>query len=81
MKEQDKDISFIKAPARWPGLVLPVKRRTGGGVPDLGVIFEQDLTTVVFCNLWELSPEKIKGAAREKYSSVEDLVAAGWIVD
>lgn len=63
--------------ARGRRLPVPVKRYSGNVWPTLGVITESSLTTVIEHNMFEPAAD----APKHEYKTVEELVAAGWMVD
>jgi hypothetical protein len=74
------DAVMIRDPNRWPGETLCLKKRpkegekTGVmGYSAYGVITTPDLPITIY-----LRPDFI---AAVKYNSVEELLAAGWLVD
>jgi len=83
MSEKD----FILHPERWPKWpILPMKHKDG----RVGIIVaaKDYLSTVFLINIWELGEvaRTIRDLTnpnipREQYSSVDEMLAAGWKVD
>lgn len=85
MQVNEKDRKMMSNPKTWPNWpLLPVKRETANGY-EVGVIaaIKGQLTWVYLCNFWGLvaKSESMKDARILKYNSLDELLAAGWIVD
>jgi hypothetical protein len=87
--EQD-EIRRMSTPREWPNLVLPVKNRKekqDGGFPLLGVMFdspdEKTRLTVFLIGMYQLHEHKgdLKDIPRREYTSYDEIVQAGWVVD
>ena len=87
-----RDLLILKTPALWPTWpLLAVVRHKPGDEKDLGVLCDFEglsgktgFQAVVFLtNIFTL-PETLDGLLalpKEEFSTVEDLMSAGWVVD
>lgn len=82
------DAEMMADPERWPRWpCLPLKKPgPRGQTPRHGFLLAQEgmLTTIHIGSIFDV--ERVNGAARsqgeqERYSSVAEIVAAGWMVD
>ena len=76
-------VEMLKRPHLWPkNPVLPLKRQRGDGDLDYGLLFDATPETrwTVFLGLLYLVDDLTKCPA-EVYTSAEEIVAAGWVVD
>ena len=79
-KEPVSDLAFMRDGSRWPNIVLPVKRRGKGGMPECALLWDPDVPTLILANMWD-APEKVLDAPTKKYSTFEELVQDGWAID
>lgn len=74
------DLEMMKDPYSWPHLVLPLKKPgAGGGWPEFGVMLAKD-TNVYLCNMFDL-PRDMSSCPKKEYTSLEEVVADGWVID
>jgi hypothetical protein len=91
-KAGQRDLLFLATPRLWRiWPLLPVVRYREHGDPELGVLFDLGgacglyghRCTVFLANLF-LLPETLDGflaLPREVFDTVEEVAAAGWVVD
>lgn len=60
--------------------VMPVRRRTDRGLPDVGIIFPDAPNEVVTINVWALpmTEAQLAEQPRETFRSPRALIEAGW---
>lgn len=80
------DLEMMKDPGNWPNWpVLPVKNTKNDGFPVIGVITCNGLPIVYIKNMFDLVTgklsEQLKDVPMKTYSSFEELIEAGWVVD
>lgn len=84
--KEKPDYSFVLNPQKWPNWpFLPMKRYVQNKhLPEFGVIMTRmGLSTIFDANLFDLpkTEEGWKALKHKKYSSVEEMLQDGWIVD
>ena len=75
------DKEFILNSDNWPSWPhLPMKR---GESPnqELGVMVAGNPQTIFLINLYEINPETFKTCKSIIYTSIDDLLADGWMID
>jgi hypothetical protein len=83
------DVKFMQDTVNWPNWpFLTVKKYyKEDGVPDVGLMIDGYKATVYHVNMWELGAnpdldsDVFKNAKKSEYSSYEEAVDDGWIVD
>lgn len=76
------DGAMIRNRECWPqDTILPLKnyqQRDANGFPRLGYITSEDRLTIVFSNAFFPGDPSVE---KQSFQSVDDMLAAGWIVD
>ena len=79
MDRKKKDIKMMNTPDDWPAWpFLPLKRYIESHKsPECAILLAGHGPKVVKCNMWSYDPK----AETIEYTSFQELVDAGWIID
>jgi hypothetical protein len=82
--DTSRDRAMILDPYKWPLFYLPLKRSVqGGGMPEIALLrsasTEPDVERTVEINMSVYGP--LGDVTTVKYSTVDELLADGWVVD
>lgn len=92
MTQTFDDLAFLTDSQKWPNYPMcPVKNYNNpkpGGFPEMGVVVASEgpaFPSVILCNMWSLveayQKGETEGIEKKEYSSLEELLADGWVVD
>jgi len=72
---------FMSHPSQWP--LLPVKKYTkNDAIPSFGFMIEGRPLTVYHGSVYDLEdPVDLNAINHSDYQAVDELLAAGWVVD
>jgi hypothetical protein len=82
---EPKDLTMMKSATQWPSWpILPIKK-TGKNIPDAegtGILIADHGPVIFFINMYAIdNTTDFNTIKKERFSSFEEIVRAGWIVD